>query len=100
MAVLSGITDRLHQILTGHNTHDVEKATMEVWDKGVFLNELQRQGLVLATDKDGNLSGNLAATRGLRRGTYKGTRLALTEFYNLIQEAYVDLSRSMDTIPL
>ncbi|KID99207.1 lipoxygenase 1, partial [Metarhizium majus ARSEF 297] len=87
MAVLSGITDRLHQILTGHNTHDVEKATMEVWDKGVFLNELQRQGLVLATDKDGNLSGNLAATRGLRRGTYKGTRLALTEFYNLIQEA-------------
>ncbi|KAG8407168.1 hypothetical protein J3458_020661 [Metarhizium acridum] len=94
MAVLSGITDRLHQILTGHNTHDVDKATMEVWDKGVFLNELQRQGLVLVTDKDGNLNGNLAATKCLRRGTYKGTRLALTEFYNLIQEA---LSSQFDT---
>ncbi|KHN94062.1 lipoxygenase 1 [Metarhizium album ARSEF 1941] len=86
MAVLSCITDRLQQILTGDNTHDVEQATMEVWDKGVFLNELQRQGLAFTTDRDGNVSGNLVATRGLKQGTYKGTRLALTELYNLIQE--------------
>ena len=78
----------LDGILHGEIKHDVEKDLMVVWDKGVFLNELQKQHLVLRTNTDGAVDGNLAADTGLKKGTYKGTQLALTEIYSLIEEAY------------
>lgn len=78
----------LSDILNGKINHDVEEDPMVVWDKGVFLNELQRQGLVLSTQNDGSIDGKLAASTGLKKGTYKGTQLALTEIYSLIEEAY------------
>ena len=78
----------LDDILNGEIKYDVEKDDMVVWDKGVFLNELQKQGLVLSTSTDGAVNGDLVANRGLRKGTYKGTQMALTEMYSLIEEAY------------
>lgn len=69
----------LEDILRGEINHDVEEDPMVVWDKGVFLNELQKQGLVLTTSSDGAVDGDLAANTGLRKGTYKGTQMALTE---------------------
>ena len=78
----------LDDLLNGGIKHDVEEDPMVVWDKGVFLNELQKQGLVLSTGPDGAVDGNLAANTGLRKGTYKGTQMALTELYSLIEEAY------------
>ncbi|KAK3178121.1 hypothetical protein OEA41_000254 [Lepraria neglecta] len=76
----------LDDILNGEIKHDVED--MVVWDKGVFLNELKRQDLVLSTTPDGAVDGDLAANTGLKKGTYKGTQMALTEMYSLIEEAY------------
>ncbi|KAH9904913.1 lipoxygenase [Xylariomycetidae sp. FL2044] len=78
---------KLHEILNGGINHKVEEDPMLVWDKGVFLNELQKQGIVLRTGKDGTTDGRLAAKRGLQKGTYKGTQMALTEVYSLIEEA-------------
>lgn len=68
--------------------HDIEENEMVVWDKGVFLNELLKQGIVINTSDNGFVDGSLAASRGLRQGTYKGTRMALTELYSLVEEAY------------
>jgi hypothetical protein len=78
----------LDDILKGKINHDVEDDPMIVWDKGVFLNELHRQGIVLKTSKSGVINGDLAARTGLKQGTYKGTQMALTEIYSLIEEAY------------
>ena len=78
----------LDEILNGEIKYDVEKDDMVVWDKGVFLNELQKQGLVLSTSTDGAVNGDLVADTGLTKGTYKGTQMALTEVYSLIEEAY------------
>lgn len=78
----------LNSILNGEINHDVEEDPMVVWDKGVFLNELRKQGLVLSTNPDGAVDGELAANTGLKKGTYKGTQMALTEMYSLIEEAY------------
>lgn len=79
----------LGDILRSKITHDVEEDPMVIWDKGVFLTELHKQGIALGTDDGGNVSGNLAADSRLKKGTYKGTQLALTEFYSMIEEAYV-----------
>jgi hypothetical protein len=84
----SGGIPSLDDILKDKINHDVEGDEMVVWDKGVFLNELHRQGIVLATSKSGAINGGLAARTGLKQGTYKGTQLALTEIYNLIEQAY------------
>ena len=78
----------LDDLLNGEINHDVEEDPMVVWDKGVFLNELQKQGLVLSTTSDGAVDGSLTANAGLSKGTYKGTQMALTELYSLIEEAY------------
>ncbi|KAK4691392.1 hypothetical protein P7C71_g5600, partial [Lecanoromycetidae sp. Uapishka_2] len=78
----------LDDILNGEINHDVEEDPMIVWDKGVFLNELRKQGLVLSTSPDGAVDGDLAADTGLRKGTYKGTQMALTELYSMIEDAY------------
>lgn len=82
-----GPLPRLGDILGRKITHHVEADDMSVWDKGIFLNELLKQGIVLNTSDNGSVNGSLAASRGLRQGTYRGTRLALTEIYSLIEEA-------------
>ncbi|KAJ4985905.1 lipoxygenase 1 [Stagonosporopsis vannaccii] len=84
-----GTLPQLGDILRSDITHDVEEDDMSVWDKGIFLNELLKQGIVLRTDDSGAVDGGLTATRGLKQGTYRGTRLALTELYSLIEEAAV-----------
>ncbi|KAF4335872.1 lipoxygenase 1 [Fusarium beomiforme] len=78
---------RLDEILNSEINFPVEDDPLEVWDKGVFLNELLRQGIVLNTDKTGALDGKLVARSGLETGTYFGTRLALTELYKILEEA-------------
>lgn len=82
-----GVGRRLDGILKSRIKHDVEEDPMVVWDKGVFLNELLKQGIVLSTAKDGTIDGGLATSRGLKTGTYKGTQLALTEIYSMIEDA-------------
>ena len=74
---------KLEDILNGKTNYDVEIDSMVVWDKGVFQNELRRQGLVQSSGPD----GKLAANTGLQKGTYKGTKMALTELYSLVEEA-------------
>ena len=80
--------DQLNKILKGGIKYHVEDDPMVVWDKGVFLNELQKQGIVLSTNDNGAIDGNLEAKRGLTKGTFKGTSMALTEIYSLIEDAY------------
>jgi hypothetical protein len=82
-----GPLPKLGDILGRKITHDVEEEDLDVWDKGIFINELLKQGIVFNTSENGSVDGTLAASRGLRQGTYRGTRLALTEIYNLIEEA-------------
>ncbi len=86
-----GTLPKLEDLLSEECRFNVEEDDMIVWDKGVFLNELQKHDLVLSTNNDGTISGDLVADTGLRQGTYKGTRMALTELYSLIEEAYSTL---------
>lgn len=72
------LNDTLSNILDGEIKHDVQKDPMIVWDKGVFLR----------TGNNRAIDGRLVNNRGLKRGTYKGTRMALTEMYSLIEEGY------------
>jgi len=92
-----GPLPQLGDILSGDITHDVEEDDMSVWDKGIFLNELLKQGIVLKTDNQGHVDGSLTATRGLQQGTYRGTRMALTELYSLIEEAYATSTHAQST---
>lgn len=64
---------------------------MVVWDKGVFLHELMKQRIALDTNKGGEVNGHLATESRLKKGTYKGTQLALTEIYSMIEESCVNL---------
>lgn len=82
------VKNKLRDVLNGGIKHDVEEHLMTVWDRGVFLNELHKQGIVLRTGINGAVDGRLAAKKGLTQGTYAGTRMALTEIYSLIEEAY------------
>ncbi|KAI6765924.1 hypothetical protein HG530_006994 [Fusarium avenaceum] len=77
----------LDEILNSKVNFKLDDEPLKVWDKGVFLNELLKQGLVLNTDKTGALDGQLVANKGLQKGTYMGTRLALTELYSILEEA-------------
>lgn len=77
----------LDEILNSKVNFKLDEEPLKVWDKGVFLNELLKQGLVLNTDKTGALDGQLVASKGLQKGTYMGTRLALTELYSILEEA-------------
>lgn len=83
---------QLGDLLKRKIRYDVEDDEMIVWDRGVFLNELQKQGIVFKTNNDGTVSGKLTAGTGLKQGTYQGTRMALTEIYSLIEEAYEPLT--------
>jgi hypothetical protein len=78
----------VHDVLKPGINHNIDDDPLSFWDRGVFLNELLKQGIVLAATKDGGIDGDLVAKKGLKTGTYKGTRMALTELYSLIEEAY------------
>ncbi|RGP71326.1 lipoxygenase 1 [Fusarium sporotrichioides] len=80
---------KLDSILSSGLEHNIEHDPLEVWDKGVFLNELLKQGIALSTNEYGTLDGDLVADEGLKKGTYKGTRLALTEIYSILEDAAV-----------
>ena len=77
----------LNDILKSKINHNVEEDHMDVWDKGVFMNELHRQGFML-NSTGSNADGKLVAHKGLKQGTYHGTRMALTEVYSLMEESY------------
>lgn len=77
---------KLDDVLNSKILHDVEGDVMTVWDKGVFLTELLKQGIALDTDEDGNINGDLATDSRLKKGTFKGTQMALTEIYSMIEE--------------
>ena len=77
----------LNDILKDGIKYKVEEDPMIVWDKGVFLNELLKQGLVLKAKEDGATEDDLVAEKRLKKGSYKGTQMALTEIYSLIEEA-------------
>lgn len=77
----------LGDILRSQIAHKVDEDDMVVWDKGIFLSELLKQGIVLETNGNSTVDGNFVAKRALKQGTYKGTRLALTEIYSLVEEA-------------
>ncbi|KAJ4243205.1 hypothetical protein NW762_014841 [Fusarium torreyae] len=80
---------KLDEILNSGINHKIENDPLEVWDKGVFINELLKQGIALSTDENGSLDGELVANKGLEKGSYQGTRLALTEIYSILEEAAV-----------
>ncbi|KAH6612136.1 lipoxygenase 1 [Boeremia exigua] len=84
-----GPLPRLGDILGRDIVHDIEDDDLNVWDKGIFINELLKQGIALRTGDNGEVGSRLAARRGLAQGTYRGTRMALTELYSLIEEAAV-----------
>ncbi|KAI1159610.1 lipoxygenase [Nemania serpens] len=94
------VKNKLRDILKGGIKHDVEEHLMTVWDRGVFLSELHKQGIVLRTGINGAADGRLAAKKGLTQGTYTGTRMALTEIYSLVEEAFASHfnSRGLDPI--
>ena len=84
-----GGTPTLDDILNGMSRKRVEDDPMVVWDRGVFVNELVKQGILLKTSDDGTANGKLDATTGLEKGTFRGTQMALTELYSLLEEASV-----------
>lgn len=84
-----GTIPTLGDILKKKINHDVETDSMEVWDKGVFMNELHRQGIMIPTTDNNATGGALVAKTGIKQGTYKGTQMALTEVYSLIEESAV-----------
>jgi hypothetical protein len=77
----------LHEILSREIRNDVADAHIEFWDRGVFFNELMKQHLALGIKNNIAVDGIFTAGKGLVKGTYKGTQMALTELYRLIEEA-------------
>ncbi|KAM0345622.1 hypothetical protein ACHAPU_006275 [Fusarium lateritium] len=88
-AVAAPTRSRLDDILNSGINHQIEEDPMKVWDKGVFINELLKQGIALSTNEDGTIDGGLVADKGLQKGSYMGTRLALTEIYSVLEDAAV-----------
>jgi hypothetical protein len=77
----------LSDILKSKLNHNVDEDEMVVWDKGVFMIELHRQGFMIDNSK-GSADGQVVARKGLQQGTYQGTRMALTEVYSMMEESY------------
>jgi hypothetical protein len=63
-----GILPRLKDILRDGISHRVEDDRLDAWDKGVFLNELLRQGIALSTNDVGAIDGGIVAKKGLTKG--------------------------------
>ncbi|KIX93101.1 uncharacterized protein Z520_11158 [Fonsecaea multimorphosa CBS 102226] len=72
---VTGGTPTLDDILNGMPRQDVEDDPMV--------------GLVLSTNNDGAVNCELAVTVGFKKGTFKGTQMALTEIYSLLEDAAV-----------
>lgn len=61
------------------------------WDKGVFSLELLDLDITPVTITHGQGSRKIHFSKGhVKRGTYEGTQLAITEMYNRIETRYVD----------
>jgi len=84
----SMIHSQLHLILHPSNTERVKQDELTVFDKGLFLAELRRQGIAFASTagRPNGLGGSLQAKCGLSTGTYKGTKMAGLELYKLFEE--------------
>ena len=82
-----GSIPTLGDILKRKINHLVEEDPMSVWDKGVFMNELHRQGIMMPTTDTNAAGGALVAKTPIKQGTYKGTQMALTEVYSMIEES-------------
>lgn len=82
------IQSQLNLILHPSNTERVKQDELAVFDKGLFLAELRRQGIVLtgADGRPNGLAGSIQPTSGLSTGTYKGTKMAGLELYKLFEE--------------
>ena len=80
---------------------DVERVPIPVWDTGVFNTELANLAKLptpftgLASDQEDGVSANTQALLAkaqaeqlpaLNEGTYRGTQLALTKIYSLIEQ--------------
>lgn len=64
----------------------------EHWDKGVFSLELLDQAITPVTITHGRGPRRIHFPKGqIKRGTYKGTQMAITEMYNRIETAYVNI---------
>lgn len=65
---------------------------LQHWDKGVFSLELLDQGITPVTVTYGKDGRKLQFPKGqVKRGTYAGTQMAITEIYNRIEAAYVNI---------
>ena len=83
----AAVAPSLDALLRSPTSYKVEDDPMRVWDKGVFLNELLRLGLALSQDSNETVSSSLVKKTPLQKGTYKGTKMALTELYSWLEEA-------------
>ena len=79
---------KLNEILQVEPKSNVEDDPVVALDKGVFFNELLKQGLTLSNEDNDADGIELVAKSGLQTGTYQGTQMALTEMYSLLEEAY------------
>lgn len=61
---------------------------MDVWDKGVFMNELLKQGMIGSQATGNHDNAGLVARKPLTTGTFHGTSLALVQLYSMAEEAY------------
>lgn len=65
---------------------------LQHWDKGVFSLELLDQAITPVPITHGRGSRSVHFPKGqIKRGTYKGTQMAITEMYNRIETAYVNI---------
>lgn len=65
---------------------------LQHWDKGVFSLELLDQDITPVTVTHGKEGRKLQFPKGqVTRGTYVGTQMAITEMYNRIEAAYVNI---------
>lgn len=65
---------------------------LQHWDKGVFSLELLDQDITPVTVTSGKGGRKLQFPKGqVTRGTYVGTQMAITEMYNRIEAAYVNI---------
>lgn len=65
---------------------------LQHWDKGVFSLELLDQAITPVTVTYGEGGRKLHFPKGqVTRGTYVGTQMAITEMYNRIEAAYVNI---------
>lgn len=66
---------------------------LQHWDKGVFSLELLNQAIDPVPIAHGKGARSVHFPKGqIKRGTYKGTQMAITEMYNRIETAYVNIN--------